>query len=368
MAGYLNRWASANCNSAVLQILEPRNGSYTGTADAVYQNIDFLKQHASDLVLVLAGDHIYKMDYQKMIAYHRQTGADATVAVIPVPIEEAHRFGIVNVDGQIRITDFVEKPEVPQSNLVSMGIYIFNKQVLINRLNEDAALPDSLHDFGHAIMPNMIRQDNVAAYKFSGYWRDIGTLQAYYESNMDQLLKAPFAGLDGIWPVLSEPNGSSPPRVFQHGNVKNSYISPDCVIDGRVENSLLSPGVRVEKDAVVRNSVIMANTFVGDHSVVNHCILGESVDVGRFCYLGFGGAVMSGERGITVLGDGVTVPPHTAIGQNCQIMPHSGPSDFTRKVVPSNNKVPAKPSTLSSRTDNEREEVLSYGNKSLSTP
>jgi glucose-1-phosphate adenylyltransferase len=337
MASYLHSWVSSNGNPGILHLLEPRNGSYLGTADAVYQNIDFLKKDASDLVLVLAGDHVYKMDYRKMIAYHRQAAADATVAVVPVPIEQAHRFGIVKINDKFRITGFVEKPEVPQSNLVSMGIYVFDKQVLIKRLTEDAALPNSPHDFGHAVMPRMIRRDKVAAYKFNGYWRDIGTPQAYYEANMEILPQAPLFNLNGPWSVLTESNCLAPPRISPQGSVRNSLVSPRCVIRGHVENSVISPGVWVAEEAIVRDSVIMADTFIGNHSVVDHCILSEGVNVGRWCYLGFGGTIITGEWEATVLGDGVTVPPHTVIGRNCKILPHIGPGDFAGRVVPSNS-------------------------------
>jgi glucose-1-phosphate adenylyltransferase len=364
MESYLNRWISGNNGFENFHLLEPDSGSYNGTADAVYQNIDFLERDSSDLVLVLAGDHVYKMDYRKMMAYHRQTGADATVAVIPVPVEHAHRFGIVMIAGKVRITSFVEKPEVPQNNLVSMGIYVFNKRVLIDRLIEDAAIPHSSHDFGHAIMPLMAKRDKVAAFKFSRYWRDIGTPQAYYDSNMELLPQKPSFTLNGTWNVLSEPNLSLPPSISRQGSVQNSLISPGCVIKGHVENSILSPGVWIEEEAVIRNSVIMKDTFIGYHSVVDHCVLSQGVNVGKLCYLGFGGTVTPGESGITLLGDGVTVPPHTAIGRNCKVLPHTGPDDFPEKVVLSDSVV--LPGTGKPWAD--EEEALINVNKSLSAP
>lgn len=367
MAGYLKRWATTNGGAVNFHVLEPGRGSYLGTADAVYQNIDFLEKDASDLVMVLAGDHIYKMDYQRMAAYHRRTGADATVAVVSVPLEEAYRFGIVTVDGRVKITGFEEKPEIPRGNLASMGIYIFNKRVLIKRLIEDAALSDSPHDFGQAVIPDMIKRDQVAAYKFSGYWRDIGTLQAYYDSNMELLPQKSSFSFNGTRTVLTVPNPASPPRISRQGSVQNSLVGLGCVIKGRVENSVLSPGVRVEEEAVVRNSVIMANASVGYHSVIDSCILGESVEVGRLCYLGFGGNVIPGEWEVTVLGDGVTVPPHTAIGRNCMILPHSGPDDFLRKVVPANSIVPEPSVSMPFPAHEKRDGVFRYVSKSVST-
>jgi glucose-1-phosphate adenylyltransferase len=336
MAHYINRWSMENGNSGNIQVLEPRKDSYQGTADAVYQNIEYLEKNSASLVLVLAGDHIYKMNYQAMLAFHRQIEADATVAVIPVPIEQAHRFGIVTIDSKVRVTGFVEKPEVPQSNLVSMGIYIFDKQVLIHRLIEDAALPHSPHDFGHAIMPSMVRRDKVAAYKFNGYWQDIGTTEAYYQANMELVVPKPAFSLNGGWSVLSAPNHLPPAKVLKHGSVENSLVSPGCVIKGRVKDSILMPGVCVEEEAVIMDSIVMSNTFIGYHSVVDHCILDEGVNVGKFCYLGFGSAAIPG-NGVTVLGKEVTVPSHTAICRNCKILPHVGPGDFITRVIPTNS-------------------------------
>jgi glucose-1-phosphate adenylyltransferase len=345
IATYLKSWSLTNGNSANINVFEPRDGSYRGTADAVYQNIEYLENHGDDL-MVLAGDHIYKMDYRKMLAFHRQMRADATVAVVPVPIEQANRFGIVTTDGNERIVDFEEKPELPQGNLVSMGIYVFNKQVLIERLIEDAEIPNSPHDFGHAILPGMVNRDNVFAYKFDGYWRDIGNPQAYYEANMELILSKPSFSLDGTLPVLSASEHLPQPRKSQQASIENSLVSPGCVIKGRVENSILSPGVWVEEKAEVRNSIVMANCFIGYHSVVDCCILDEGVNVGKFCYLGFEGEMaVSGGTDIpwtgrlTVLGEGATVPPLTAICHNCKILPNVGPADFAGKVVPPNSVI-----------------------------
>jgi glucose-1-phosphate adenylyltransferase len=248
----------------------------------------------------------------------------------------------VTVDDTSRVTGFIEKPEIPQSDLVSMGIYVFNKQVLIDRLIEDAALPSSPHDFGHAVMPRMVKRYNVSAYNFQGYWRDIGTPQVYYESNMELLPHAPSFVLNGNWPVLTEPNHLAPPRISPQGSVQNSIISPGCVIKGHVVNSVLSPGVWVEEEATVRDSVIMANSFIGYHTVIDHCVLSEGVNVGRLCYLGFGSSVAPAEN-ITVVGDDATVPPHTAIGRNCRILPHTGLGDFTGTVVPSDSVMSPQP-------------------------
>ncbi len=275
------------------------------------------------------------MDYRQMLAFHEQVNADVTMGVVSVPIERAHRFGTVTADTEGRIVDFVEKPRIPQSNLVSMGIYVFNKEVLAQRLIEDAAQPGSSHDFGYAIIPRMVNGDKVLAYKFNGFWQDIGTTEAYYEASMELIRQRPSFSLNGGWPVFTEYDSLPPPKRTRQGSIENSLVSPGCVIKGHVENSILSPGVHIEEQAVVRNSVIMTNVFVGYHSVVDRCILDEGVNIGKLCHIGFGDTLIPGNWDITVLGKGVTVPPYTDIGRNCKILPHVRPTDFTANVVPS---------------------------------
>ena len=366
MSDYLAEWSVANILSENLYIIHPESGSYLGTADAVYQNIEFLKKDDSELVVVLAGDHVYKMDYQRMMAYHRQIGADATVAVISVPAQQASRFGIVNIDGKVRITNFVEKPSIPTSNLVSMGIYVFSKRALIEHLVEDAALPDSVHDFGHSILPVMIEKDRVAAYRFNRYWRDIGNPGAYYAANMELLSEAPRFSLNDMGPVLTAGNHSSlSPTITGHGRVTNSMVGRGCIIKGHVENSVLSPGVIVEEEAVIRNSVVMADTSIGYQSVVENCILDEEVQIGRLCHLGFGGTVAGRGRGLSMVGYKATVPPHTAIGYNCKIAPCTGPEDLLSKVVFSGSTVSPGMNRIQLKCG---EEIRRHDNKSLSAP
>jgi glucose-1-phosphate adenylyltransferase len=335
MDDYIRQWHRFNAGSANCYILEPRVGSYLGTADAVYQNLDYIDKHNVDTVLVLAGDHVYKLDYRKMLAFHREANADVTVGVIPVPIEETHRFGTVTLDASGRITDFLEKSPMSQSNLASMGIYLFNRRVLAERLIEDAGNLTSRHDFGYSLLPNMVKRDRVFAYRFEGYWQDIGTVDAYYEANMELTKEQPCFSLNSATPVMTQEQHLSSPCISKQSSIINSLVSPGCVIRGRVENSVLSPQVWVDEQAVVRNSVIMGNTFIGRHSVVDCCVLDEEVKVGDYCYLGFGSSLIPGDWDITVLGKGVTVPPHTAIGRNCKIMPHVEASDFVSNVITS---------------------------------
>ncbi len=315
MTDYFRQWVLANAHKTVFHILEPKNGSYQGTADAVYQNLNYLQSYDPEAVVVLAGDHVYRMDYRKMLAFHEQVEADVTVGVVSVPIEEAHRFGIVTIDFHDRITNFAEKPSMPSSNLASMGIYIFNPRILIEHLIEDSAQQTSPHDFGHTIIPKMVKRDRVFAYKFDGYWQDIGSIEAYYEANMRLMREPSSLTLNNKWPVLTKDNGLLPLKISRRDSIKHNIVSAGCVIKGEVENSILSPGVIVEEQAVVHNSVIMAGAVIGNNSVVDRCVLDEEVNVGKFCYIGFGDGPTSGKRDITVLGKGVKILPYSTVVQ-----------------------------------------------------
>jgi glucose-1-phosphate adenylyltransferase len=335
MTDYLREWAVANSGSANISILPPVTGSYAETADAVFRNLNYLNNKPGNKVLILAGDHVYRMDYRKMLYFHESVKADVTVGVINVPIEEAHRFGAVVVDGGCKIQEFVEKSSRPLGTLASMGIYVFNKDILEELLTEDTGIQDSLHDFGYSILPRMVKRNRVFAYEFAGYWQDIGTVEAYYQANMELLVASPRFSLDGNWPVLSDYSALPIPQESKDGKVLNSLISPGCVIKGHVENSVLSPGIHVEKEAVVRNSVVMANTFIGYHSVVDSCIVDEGVQIGKLCYIGFGRSLLPGDREITVVGKDVVVPSHTAVGRRCKVLPKACLDDFSGDLVPS---------------------------------
>jgi glucose-1-phosphate adenylyltransferase len=341
MTQYLRNWFAANDRKTSLSVLHPRTGSYSGTADAVFQNLDSINRRDADEVVILAGDHIYTMDYRRMLSFHRETGADATVAVARVPFEQAHRFGSVVTGPDQRVVEFAEKSSSPKSDLVSMGIYIFNKESLADYLSQDAADPDSRHDFGYSILPGILRTGKLYAFQFDGYWRDIGTVESYYESHMDILKEKPRLTNNSTWPILGERHTPSRPVTYEANHVVNSVVSHGCVIEGYVENSVLSPGVRVEKFAVVKNSILMSNTRIGYHSIVDECILDERVKVGEFCYVGFGPNQASEDRKITILGAEVTVPDHTAIGSRCIVSPRTGPDSFRSRAIPSGTIIPA---------------------------
>jgi glucose-1-phosphate adenylyltransferase len=340
LSRYLRQWQLSNGEDADIDVLEPKDRNYKGTADAVYQNIDYINRHTTDSVLIVAADHVYKMDYTAMLDYHRIKQADVTLAVVPVPIEESNRFGIVKAGPDGRITDFIEKPKIPQSNMASMSIYIFNKDLLLKRLKEDTADPHSSHDFGHSIIPRMLHSgDKIFAYIFRDYWQDVGSIAAYYSANMEIIHSLPSFSLNTSRNVLTADKNVAAPKIVQTANIKTSIISPGCIIKGNVENSILSPGVMVEEKAVVKNSVILSDSFIGDHSIVERCIVDEDVSIGKFCYMGFGSTLMPGNWDITVIGKGVTVPSYTAIGRNCKVLPNVTAADFTTNAIPSGTTI-----------------------------
>jgi glucose-1-phosphate adenylyltransferase len=334
VARYLRKWNSTNRKLGRLAVLHPRHESYAGTADAVFQNIRYLEMKDIDTVLVLAGDHIYHMDYRPLLEFHRQSGADATVGVVRIDSSEAYRFGTVLSDKDGRVREFVEKSTKPASDLASMGIYAFNKKVLVDRVSQDAHDPNSAHDFGYSVMPDILRTGSLYAYEFCGYWRDVGTIEAYHESNMDLVGERPRFFFDPAWPILTH-RKMIYRGTIDHDNISNSLIGPGCVIEGHVTDSVLSPGVHVGAFAQIRNSVIMANSHVGANSIVDSCILDERVRVGNQCCIGFGGSDVPGTPKITVLGSAVTVPDGTAIGRDCVVRPNAGPISFNSRAIPS---------------------------------
>ena len=258
---------------------------YSGTANAVYQNQDFIESFDPEYLLVLAGDHVYKMDYSAMLEYHKNVLADCTIAVIEVPIKDASRFGIMNTAPDDSIITFEEKPETPKNNLASMGIYIFNWRVLSEYLYEDEKNPDSSHDFGKDIIPGMLRDSKrMFAYRFDGYWKDVGTEESLWQANMD-LLDDMHLGLEG-WNILSKTAGRPPHFVAPTGSIKNTLITEGCEIYGSVENSILSCGVIVEDGAVVRDCVIMENAHIHKNAVINNAILDENTIVSEGAKVG----------------------------------------------------------------------------------
>jgi glucose-1-phosphate adenylyltransferase len=304
---------------------------YRGTADAVLQNLEFVEDHGPELVLVLAGDHVYKMDYRPFIEQHRVTGADVTCAVRTVPIEEAHRFGIADVGADGRIVDFVEKPANPPSNLVSMGIYVFTRRALRDALRPERA------DFGRHVIPAMLEAGRgVFAFEYGGYWEDVGTIDTYWRANLDLVSDAPHIDLnDRGWLIYTRSEERAPAVVHPGAQVARSMISHGCVVEGTVENSILSPGVRVGPDAVVRDSIVMFDTIVGAGAQLDRAIVDKEVSIGPGAVIGSGDDAPPNrdepERlhtGLTLVGKQAVVPPGMRIGRNCRIDPFVEPEDW----------------------------------------
>ncbi len=279
---------------------------YEGTANAIYQNINFIKMYNPDYVLILSGDHIYKMDYSKMLRAHIDTGADCTIAAIEVPLKEASRFGILNTNPDGSIYEFEEKPKQPKSTLASMGVYIFTAEKMYKYLEEDDDDPESSKDFGKNILPKMLNAgEKMFAYRFEGYWKDVGTIFSLWEANMDLLGEDPaFDVADPAWKIHSR-NPLAPPEYIGEGAaVQNSMVALGCEIYGEVENSVLSSNVVVEKGAVVKDSVIMSGTTVRAGAKIDYSIIDEDVVVGEDAVIG---ADKSEAKGIAVLGRNIEV-------------------------------------------------------------
>ncbi|MDY7036240.1 MAG: sugar phosphate nucleotidyltransferase [Thermodesulfobacteriota bacterium] len=324
VAQYLKRWHFANADCGNLNVLEPRSCCYATTADAVYQNLSFLNIYKPESVLILPSDHIYAMDYTDMISFHQQSCADLTVGVVKVPIEEAHRFGNITMDSDARIMKYIEKPESPQSDIVSMGIFLFNPQSLVEYLDGDAkAGQDSDRGFERGIIPRMTKKCRVFAYEFKDHWSDIGNIQAYYNANLELVEERNSLSIEE-WPIISESTKKFLPLQKCHPNIRNSIVCPGSVVKGFVENSIISPGVSVEEAAVVSNSVLMDCTSVGYHSRVEACVLDERVKIGEFCSIGdLFPETEENQPEITVLGKGVKVPSYTTIDSNRTVAPYS---------------------------------------------
>lgn len=288
------RWGLDSKDSGVY-VLPPREKAdtgldvYCGTADAISQNIDFIDQYDPEYLLVLSGDHIYKMNYDKMLAFHKERQADATIAVIEVPLKEASRFGIMNTDGETdRITEFVEKPPVPESNLASMGIYIFNWKLLRKLLLADMKNPDSNHDFGKDIIPTLLGDEKrLFAYRFKGYWKDVGTIDSLWEANMDLLSPDNELDLSDLtWKIYTEDVTALPQYIGTEARIQNAYITQGCVIEGEVTNSVVFTGAKVRPGAKVIDSVLMPGAIVEDGAVVIRALVANGVNIGKGALVG----------------------------------------------------------------------------------
>lgn len=336
-----------------VQILQPYLGRadmdwYQGTADAVYQNLYVIEESRAREVLILAGDHIYLTSYRNMLNFHRSQMADVTVAVYSVPREEAHRFGVLDLDQNGRVVDFEEKPRNPRSPWVSMGVYIFNKDSLVEQLQADADLGDqSKHDFGRDIIPRMYQSHRVFGYQYQGYWRDVGTVESYHAAHMDLLSPHPPLDLNDPDRMIRTAGSILPPaRVGPNATVHESLISPAAQVDGGVIRSVISPGVIIEEGAEVRDSVIQHRCVIRAGAVVDHCILDKEVTVGRGAVVGEGdSSIANFERpdivntGISIVGKRVVIPSELRVGRNVVIGPGVHDELLERAVLESGASV-----------------------------
>ncbi|MBQ8523729.1 MAG: glucose-1-phosphate adenylyltransferase [Clostridia bacterium] len=298
----------------VLPPYQGKNGAdwYKGTANAIYQNLDFINRYDPDYVLILSGDHIYKMDYNAMLQEHIRKGADCTIAALTVTIEEASRFGILNTTEDMKIYEFEEKPAHPKSTNASMGIYIFNRALLEKYLTEDEADPNSSNDFGKNIIPKMLGDGcKMFAYPFDGYWKDVGTISSLWEANMDLLGEKPVFDLkDKSWRIYSRNTSMPPHHVGEKAKISNSLITEGCDIEGIVENSILFSGVTVEKGAYIKDSIIMSGVHIGPGATVNYSIIDENTKIGENCVVG---RTKTMGEDITVVGCSIELPDNSNI-------------------------------------------------------
>ena len=314
---------------------------YSGTANAIYQNLEYMETYNPDYVLILSGDHIYKMDYEVMLDYHKASNADLTIATMPVPIEEASRFGLAITDETGRIIEFEEKPKNPRSNLASMGIYIFSFPVLRDALIKLRDEPNC--DFGKHIIP-YIRENGgrIFAYEFNEYWKDVGTLSSYWQANMELVDIIPEFNLyEEYWKIYTKCDNVKPQYLGEDSNISRSIIAEGCEIYGSVENSVLGPGVVVEEGAEVRDSILMGEVTIGRNTKVEKAIIAEQTTVGADCELGVGEYAESKydpkvyNADLVTIGECSVIPDGVKIGKNTAIMGITEPADYPAGLLES---------------------------------
>ena len=314
---------------------------YTGTANAIYQNMEYMESYNPDYVLILSGDHIYKMDYEVMLDFHKENNADVTIAAMPVPIEEASRFGIVITDDDGRITEFEEKPEHPRSNLASMGIYIFSWPVLKEALLQKKDEPGC--DFGKHVIPYCHeKKQRLFAYEYNGYWKDVGTLGSYWEANMELIDIIPDFNLyEEFWKIYTNTACITPQYISENSVVEKSIICNGAEIYGEVHNSVIGANVVIKEGAVVRDSIIMQNVSIGENCVIDKAIIAENVDVGDNVTLGIGSDVPNKLKpniysfGLVTIGENSVIPANVQIGKNTAVSGVTTKEDYVDGVLES---------------------------------
>ena len=353
--GHGRPWDLDRERNGGLVILQPylgRAGSgwYRGTADAIYHNLFYVTSRPYRDVLILSADHVYAMDYRPMLEMHRENNADVTVAVQPVNWEDASRFGVMFTGDDGRILDFDEKPAEPRSNLASMGVYVFKRDVLLE-LFDDREGPSEFTDFGHQVIPYLIHHGRAFAHEFHGYWQDVGTIQSYWEATMEQLDDLPQLNLyDENWRIHTRSEERPPAKILEGSSVRRSMVSHGCVINrATVDHSVLSPGVMVNEGAQIRDSIIMTDTVIGAGAVLDRVIVDKQVHVGANCHLGYGDDYTVNQlepnrlnTGITIVGRKARVPHNTRAGRNVLIGTDVTESDFESSEIPSGDTVDSR--------------------------
>ncbi|HEX7076950.1 MAG TPA: glucose-1-phosphate adenylyltransferase family protein [Candidatus Eisenbacteria bacterium] len=313
---------------------------YRGTADAVWQNWARVEERGAEHLLVLSGDHVYRMDYRPMVEAHLERGADATVAVCEVPLEQASQFGVVRTDGAGWITGFLEKPKNPPSGRISMGVYVFRSAALGAELARDAER-DTPHDFGKSILPALVERGRVLAHAVPGYWQDIGTLDSFYRANLDLLSSdPPFPLEDPRWPIFTPSTENPPARLGPRAAVRSSIVTHGTIVNGSVERSVLFPGVVVEEGASVRDSIVMNDSWIGPQATLDRVVLDKRVHVGRGAIVGHGEATRANRScpehlssGLTIVGKASRLPEGVVVGRNARLAPDLTEEDFHSKEV-----------------------------------
>lgn len=319
---------------------------YSGTANAIYQNIDYIDSCNPEYVLILSGDHIYKMDYSAMLKYHKENNADATIAVLEVPMEDASRFGIMNADENDKIYEFEEKPEHPKSNLASMGIYIFTWSNLRKALIEDEKIhPDS--DFGKHIIPKMLGEgQSLYAYRFKDYWKDVGTIESYWAANMELIKTLPEFNLyEDFWKIYTKSDYQPPQYTGENASIKTSIVSEGAQIYGSIEHCVISKNVTIEDGAVVKDSIIMEGCVIGKNAVLDRVIVDQNTVIGDNVKMGLWDNIPNEQKpkiyntGITVIGSDTVVPDNIEIGKNCVVYGKTTAEDYSESKLPSGQSV-----------------------------
>ena len=321
-------------------LLQPSNSWYEGTADAIRKNLEFVKRYASKYVLILSGDHVYKMDYSKMIEQHKQTGADLTIAAKIVPIEEADRFGILETDSNLKINNFVEKPKQPKSNKASMGIYVFSTQALIDAIEAHPDIVDL--DFGKHIIPDMIKDDKVYAYEYYDYWKDVGTYDSYLETNLELIEDTALDLYDPTWKIYTKSEDLPPVKVGSNAQIKRSLISNGCNIDGEIIHSVISPGVRVGEGSIIKDSVILNDVVIGKNCHIENTIIDKETIVGDNSIIGTGKDYQPNKdkpkilsSGINVVGKKLILPEGLVVERNVRIFSSTNVKNVSEKHITS---------------------------------